>query len=832
MYSVSESYKEALLQKHITDTVEGTAVLKDGTIIELDDSTIVNGSLKITHELCDDYKVGTFNLGSMRIGFFDDNALGRDFSGAEITLTYKIKTEAGWESVPLGIFIADGQTVIRRRNTVTLTAYDYGILFDCNLGVTLSNKTGTAEQIISDVCERCGVEFGGIADGLPNTGVYVHCGSERIQSCRDLVGWCAAMIGGYAVIDRSGALKIIPARYEVEADDPSIIIIDKYVTAAERNSIYSTDTRAWIAQMSAYSGDKTKIYKSNITRDDPQAARAIYYLEKNPLMESLDESRCDEINCAWLSFMDGFMQRGITAELYGDPALDVGDVLRCSEGDVDQRSSVVGLVTKQEWRYRNYHTVICASAQLSDGFPDNNEEEGSDGAETVGTTDSVYPVKVVSQSEKKQGTGGGKYYAGEGLGLSDNTFKLNAAGAANLGGVRLVAGADVSDDDDTINRKLGIYRGIDVFPTLRTASKNQKGGFFLGDGFVPVLEEGVSQAGNPVYTKTGAVQLRLGNGLEFVDNNEAATDLKETSENYNGGRRVAVKVDGQTVKMNDKGELSAEGYAEGAAIVFRTAGEQKSINVKYDDETIVADGGKLKVNIDGETLKINDDGKLESSGVTIENGIIIQEADAKYLLHEYTEVDYIAGNKIGYAGANNPVVMQNIPVCEFGAKTPNGVILPATSTDVDTSEQLPDVQTYTTLNFPNGLYIANAVVTKLALEPIAFTTSTTQWQFKYYCADGTTGVYETFTTDNRYPTGCFIARNAIAAPNEDYPYGYATVRYGFTYAIANSTRYRTGIQTRYLYTLPFSSEAEYNAAVRLTYEPVTLTEVTETVTEV
>lgn len=219
-------------------------------------------------------------------------------------------------------------------------------------------------------------------------------------------------------------------------------------------------------------------------------------------------------------------------------------------------------------------------------------------------------------------------------------------------------------------------------------------------------------------------------------------------------------------------------------------------------------------------------------GVTIENGIIIQEADAKYLLHEYTELDYIAGNKIGYAGANNPVIMQNIPVCEFGAKTPNGVILPTITKDVDTSEQLPDVQTYTTLNFPNGLYIGNAVVTKLALEPIAFSTTATDWQFKYYCADGTTGVYETFTTDNRYPTGCFVARNAIWAPNEDYPYGYATVRYGFIYAIYNSTQYRTGVNTQYLYTLPFGSETEYNAAVVLTYEPVSLTEVTEKITEV
>ena len=243
MYSVSEEYKKALLQKHITDTIEGNITLKDGTVIELDDSTIVTGSLRITHELCDDYRIGTFNLGSMHIGFFDDSALLRDFSGAKIRLTYKIKTESGWEAVPMGIFIADGQSVVRRRNTVTLTAYDYGILFDCTIGTSIRNMSNNAERIISAVCDRCGVEFGGIAEGLPNSEVTLSPSSERIQSCRDLIGWCAAVLCGYAVIDREGKLKIISARYSVDTEDPTEIIVDKYLTSAERDSIYSTDTR-------------------------------------------------------------------------------------------------------------------------------------------------------------------------------------------------------------------------------------------------------------------------------------------------------------------------------------------------------------------------------------------------------------------------------------------------------------------------------------------------------------------------------------------------------------------------------------------------------------
>lgn len=801
MYSVSESYKNALLQNHITDTVQGTAELKDGTVIDLDDGNIVSGSLRITHELCDDYKVGTFNLGSMRIGFFDDNALGRDFSGAKITLTYKIKTENGWESVPLGIFIADGQTVIRRRNTVTLTAYDYGILFDCNLGVTLSNKTGTAEQIISDACERCGVEFGGIADGLPNTEVYVHCGSQRIQSCRDLVGWCAAMIGGYAVIDRSGALKIISARYDVEADDPSIIIIDKYVTAAERNSIYSTDTRAWIAQMSAYSGDKTKIYKSNIIRDDPQAARAIYYLEKNPLMESLDTSTCDEINCAWLSFMDGFMQRGITAELYGDPALDVGDVLRCSEGDVDQRSSVVGLVTKQEWRYRNYHTVICASAQLSDGFSDTEEGESTDEAEAVGTTDKVYPVKVVSQSEKKQGSTGGNYYAGQGLSLSNDTFSLNVANQADIGGIRIVSGENVSADDPSA--EYGIFKKTyDGFPALRTALSYQKGGFFLGDGFVPELEE-KEQYGETYYVPNGYVQLRLGDGLEFVDNDEATADEYELKENATGGRRVAVSVDDKTIKFDDEGRLMSTGgsYEAGSGIAFVEADDKKTINANIDNDTII----------------LNDEGKLKSIGVTIENGILIQEADASYLLREYTEVDYIRGNKIGYSGPASKIVCQGYI---FDSVTPDNYtigsdILYGTSLSISLAGSAAAAPTNTSVyidttydaNYPNRVSAYLVCGALSYTSPVGY----------YY-----NGVF-----------GIYFKWESIHSPTDNFPYGYVKGKVMMPgKASTSAANFYHASNLCFTAYFPFASEAEYNAAVGLTYEPLTLQQVNETVTEV
>lgn len=415
------------------------------------------------------------------------------------------------------------------------------------------------------------------------------------------------------------------------------------------------------------------------------------------------------------------------------------------------------------------------------------------------------------------GGGGGTYYAGQGLSLVGNAFVLNAAGAANLGGVRLNVSPDVPSDDTSNNRTLGIYRGLDVFPTLRTATKNQKGGFFLGDGFVPVLEEGLNDSGDTVYTKTGAVQLRLGDGLEFVDDNEAATDLREIRENYNGGRKVAVKVDGQTVKLNDNGQLSAEGYAEGAAVAFRTVNQQKSINVKYDDVTIKLNGGDLAVNIDNDTIQVNDDGKLASIGVTVENGIVISEADASYLLHEYEEVKYVKGNKIGYAGPASKIVCQGYV---FDSLTPDkhtigSDILYGTELDirlsanVSTPPQTADVHIDVDydVSYPdraNCYLVCSAVNYRSAVG---------------YYYDSVFGIY--FKWDS------------IHAPNNNFPYGYVKGKVMMPgKAAKNATNFYNAAQLNFTAYFPFASEAEYNAAVGLTYEPLTLTEVRETTTEV
>ena len=69
------------------------------------------------------------------------------------------------------------------------------------------------------------------------------------------------------------------------------------------------------------------------------------------------------------------------------------------------------------------------------------------------------------------------------------------------------------------------------------------------------------------------------------------------------------------------------------------------------------------------------------------------------------------------------------------------------------------------------------------------------------------------------------------APNSNFPYGYI---YGELMLLFKQSKTSTTLSnggSKYLY-IPFASEAEYNAAVGLTYEPNVLTTVNETVTEV
>lgn len=379
MYKVSQDYIDALSEKVYDDRINGRITFKDGTSMTVSDENLVKNSLKITKELCgSEYRIGSFNLACLKLAVFDESALEKDYSNAVITLDYCLKFKNGGEqTVPLGIFIADGSITSRKRDKVYITAYDRGMYFDCEPSAEIRSMTGTAPEIIKAVCEECGVDLGVIAEGLPNSEVIVSLSDKQIQTCRDVVMWCSALMCGYAVIDRDGLLNIISPKYSVSATDGTVINTARSIGPKERNSIHSTDTRAYIKYLTAYSAGNVKQYTSDYTASDSQAAPASYAMTSNPLLKGKTEAECDEINKEWHEFIEMFKQRGVTARIFGDPAIDVGDSISFYGGDIDQRGNVIGIVTSYEWKYRNYHDIYCSAAECGEKISANSGNSSS-----------------------------------------------------------------------------------------------------------------------------------------------------------------------------------------------------------------------------------------------------------------------------------------------------------------------------------------------------------------------------------------------------------------------------------------------------------------------
>ena len=407
MYPVSSGYLNAVRSKVRTDRVTGTIVLSDSTSITINDSVLVKDTLKLTRGLCSGkYRIGTFDLACLRFGFFIDNALGLDLTGAYVTLSYGICVNGEFEDVPLGKFLIDPVLSVRRKDILNIVAYDEGVRFDVPLSDTLRESEGTPAELILAACAQCGVGSTVSASSVsafPNNALTVSAGDKQIQTCRDLVVWCAALMCCYAAVDRSSRLTLIPAKYAVQPEDQTVIITDRAIRADERENITVTDTRAYIKYLTAYSGDDVKSYTSSYVSDDEQASPASYVLEKNPLLAGKTAAECDTANAAWLSYIGAFKQRGVRAEIFGDPSPDVGDTIAFLGGDVDQRSGIIGVVTGLEWRYRGCTDIECLAAECRGSLT------------SAGST--YFSSDVRSQSEKRID---GLRTGGEGVGEFTN----------------------------------------------------------------------------------------------------------------------------------------------------------------------------------------------------------------------------------------------------------------------------------------------------------------------------------------------------------------------------------------------------------------------------
>lgn len=421
MYPVSEKYIEAIRAPVREDRITGGIRLKDGTIIPVDDSIIVQKSLTVTRKVSSSSKfdIGTVNSAEMRIKIRDAKAYDHDFGGAVISLKYGIVTAAAdngtetWEDVPLPPFYVDGGEAARKQNMVSLIAHDTLSRLAVDKG---SPPTTSLYAALTYFCNRCNV---GVAisesdfNALPNADITPDFSAESIQSCWDGVMWIAQTVNCCAFADYRGLVQL--KQYKYEGGDN----YDRLITGKERTTIEYSDTRTYLAYLQSYEGENVKLYsrvKTWTGTDAPHIKEGALNLPKNPVVQSLSAEQQAAINQSYLNNRS-YPTRYVKASGVPDPAIEPLDVLAFSGGTIDI-GQIISVATQVTWKYRNGGTIYCANvdeySDTADGTSaiaalslEGDAAEQSDEAPVMRTQPKSQTEKQIDELRKQLSQAGG-----------------------------------------------------------------------------------------------------------------------------------------------------------------------------------------------------------------------------------------------------------------------------------------------------------------------------------------------------------------------------------------------------------------------------------------
>lgn len=409
MHSVSEEYLAAMKAPVRRDKITGAIKLRDGTVFSIDDSVIAQNSLSITRSVCTGkFDIGTANCAEMKITIFDDSANDNEYGGAQINLKYNLCTDWEndvWESVQLPPFWVDRTQVTRKRNKLTIKAYDALSKLDVAMPDISDIPTDSLYNALKYIANY-GAGMGlAITEEdfakLPNADITGYSFSnEKIQSCRDAIMWIAQLTATSAFTDYRGLLVLKMHNYDESG------IYDKGISAQERKNIEYTDTRTYLAHLAYYCGGEQKNY-TNIVSDwvyDNEHIRAgALSLPDNPLVENLDETVQDAAAEAYFTARSR-PTRYIKSQGLIDPAVEPLDVLAFTGGSIDVHGGrIIAPVTAVQWKYRGVGSYTCLNYDEHD---ENAGEEvaaiallSDESEETETTVPARVPTK--SQTEKR-----------------------------------------------------------------------------------------------------------------------------------------------------------------------------------------------------------------------------------------------------------------------------------------------------------------------------------------------------------------------------------------------------------------------------------------------
>ena len=207
MIDVSNDYIEMMTGRRLRNRIR-VQIINGEDSYDLENKDIVKGSLSINWRACNnrDFNLGSCYASSMSFSSFISVIPEIEGQSVTIIMTGFYKVGNSEQEIPLGVFRCSSPKVASM-----VTQYDCSDAmtdFDQNIE---SRFTGTAFNILSFICERCGVELGVTAyqvSQMLNSEQILTIDPERVLTYRDALSYVAIILGGYCIIDRSGRLVV------------------------------------------------------------------------------------------------------------------------------------------------------------------------------------------------------------------------------------------------------------------------------------------------------------------------------------------------------------------------------------------------------------------------------------------------------------------------------------------------------------------------------------------------------------------------------------------------------------------------------------------------
>lgn len=336
LYPVSDAFLQAVQENTRRYYWTGRITTTKNVVYEFGPNEIVKGSGYISSQCCGSTEIELGTVYSAEMGITLLSNIDRyTLEDALVELFYHLRLSDGsYETVPMGIFeVSEANRTVK---CLELKAYDFMLRFEKNFNGF--ETIGNACDFIELCCKACKVEMAqtrkeieAMPNGSENLSVYT---DNDIETYRDVLYYVGQVLGGFFCINREGKLEL--RKY---GNEPVMTVQSKHR--------FTSSFSDFITIYTAVSSTNMKTQTAEYYALDPDDGLTMN-LGVNPLLQfGVDETR-EQLCTNILNDLTVINYVPFDSDTIGNPALDLGDVLRFTGGqaDEDQISAITSMNCK------------------------------------------------------------------------------------------------------------------------------------------------------------------------------------------------------------------------------------------------------------------------------------------------------------------------------------------------------------------------------------------------------------------------------------------------------------------------------------------------------